>query len=69
MRRAKTPITQAQLEELRSPLETGAARRWDYAPNVGDDEYPFEWKKDDWGIVDGNIVAVDYAAIAPDEDA
>jgi hypothetical protein len=62
MRRAKTPITQAQLEELKS-LETGAFRKWDYS-GQGDDCCPFEWKPDDWGMVNGKIVAVDYAATA-----
>jgi hypothetical protein len=60
MRRAKTPVAQPQLEQLRSP-ETGAFRKWDYL-GQGDDDCPFEWKPDDWGMMDGRIVAVDYAA-------
>ena len=62
MRRAETPITQTQLEELMS-LETGAFHKWAYS-GQGDDDHPFEWKPDDWGMVNGRIVAVDYAATA-----
>jgi hypothetical protein len=53
-RRAETPITQGQLADRKAH----AFDEW----GVGDDEYPFEWKPTDWGILDGRIVAVDYAA-------
>jgi hypothetical protein len=35
---------------------------WDYMP--GGDEWPCEPKPADWGLLDGRIVAVDYAAPA-----
>lgn len=36
---------------------------WDYVPP--DDVCPFEPKADDWGWLDGRLVAIDYAATAP----
>jgi hypothetical protein len=35
---------------------------WDYQP--GGDEDPCESKNEDWAILDGELVAVDYAAPA-----
>jgi hypothetical protein len=32
---------------------------WDYKP--GDDEHPFEWKRSDWGWLNGRLVALDYS--------
>jgi hypothetical protein len=59
MRRAATPVTQAQINELKER----AWCKWDYL-GAGDDECPFEWKPSDWGVLDGRLVAVDYAATA-----
>jgi hypothetical protein len=36
---------------------------WDYQAGADDSE-PFESKAPDWGILDGRVVAVDYAADA-----
>ena len=55
-RRAKTPITQEQLENLKR--DNQAFEQW----GPGGDECPFEWKPTDWGILDELVVAVDYAA-------
>jgi hypothetical protein len=35
---------------------------WDYIP--GGDEWPCEPKRTDWGLINGRVVAVDYAAPA-----
>jgi hypothetical protein len=35
---------------------------WDYIP--GGDEWPCEPKREDWGVLNGRLVAVDYAAPA-----
>ena len=59
MRRAATPVTQAQIDELKSQ----AWSKWDYL-GLGDDECPFEWKPHDWGVLDDRLVAVDYGATA-----
>jgi hypothetical protein len=56
-RRAATPITQAQLNERKDH----AFYEWDYE-GASDDGFPFEWKRTDWGVLDGRIVAIDYAA-------
>jgi hypothetical protein len=37
---------------------------WDYRSG-GDDGQPTEPKSADWGMLDGELVAVDYAAIGP----
>ena len=58
-RRAATPITQAQLDGLKR--DQRAWNEWDYL-GPEDDECPFEWKPTDWGVLDGRLVAVDYAA-------
>jgi hypothetical protein len=62
MRRAATPITGAQLQALKA----AAWSKWDYL-GPGDDECPFEWKLDDWGTLNGRLIAVDYAATARDQ--
>lgn len=59
MRRAATPVSQDQIDELK----VRAWREWDYL-GPADDECPFEWKRSDWGVLDGALVAVDYAATA-----
>jgi hypothetical protein len=58
-RRAGTPVTQAEVNDLKKNLT--AWSEWDYA-GAGDDECPFEWKPTDWGYLNGRLVAVDYAA-------
>jgi hypothetical protein len=63
-RRAKTPITQSQLDQLK--VRELGRDGWDRA-GVGDDDCPFEWKPIDWGMLDGRIVAVDYAATCPED--
>lgn len=57
MRRAATPVTQDQVNERMD----NAFYEWNYLGEP-DDEHPFEWKPSDWGILDGRLVAVDYAA-------
>jgi hypothetical protein len=59
MRRATTPVTQVQIDELKAR----ASFQWDYL-GPGDDDFPFEWKCEDWGVLEGGLVAVDYAATA-----
>jgi hypothetical protein len=60
MRRAATPVTQDQVNERKA----NAFSEWNYLGDP-DDESPFEWKRSDWGVlVDGTLVAVDYAATA-----
>ena len=63
-RRAATPITQEQLDGLR--LNQRACNEWDYF-GPDDDECPFEWKRTDWGMLNGGLVAVDYAATCPED--
>jgi len=58
-RRTQTPITQEQLANLM--CDNWADTQWQYM-GVGDDGQPFEWKVDDWGVLNGKVVAVDYAA-------
>jgi hypothetical protein len=55
MRRAATPITQVQIDELKARFW----KEWDYL-GLGDDGHPFEWKLSDWGVLDERLVAVDY---------
>lgn len=57
--RADTPITQGALDERKAV----AWLEWHYA-SPGDDGHPFEWKRSDWGYLDGCVVAVGYAATA-----
>jgi hypothetical protein len=57
MSRAATPVTQAQIGDLKAR----AWSEWDYLGH-NDDVCPFEWKPSDWGVLDGRLVAVDYAA-------
>ncbi len=59
MRRAATPVNQIQIEDRKAH----AWYEWDYL-GAGDDALPFEWKPDDWGVLDGRLVAVDYATNA-----
>jgi hypothetical protein len=59
------PITQAQLDELKR--DQRAWNEWDYLGPT-DDECPFEWKPTDWGVLDGRLVAVDYAATCHNGD-
>jgi hypothetical protein len=63
-RRAATPITQEQLDGL--ILNQRACNEWDHLW-TGDDDCPFEWKPTDWGMLDGRLVAVDYAATCPED--
>ena len=35
--------------------------KWDYDP-AGGDGWPGEPKREDWGMLDGKLVLVDYAA-------
>jgi len=36
---------------------------WDYDPSKGEiDGWPGEFKREDWGVIDGRCVLVDYAA-------
>jgi hypothetical protein len=37
---------------------------WDYDPTVGGDGWPGEPKREDWGMLHGKPVLVDYAAAA-----
>jgi hypothetical protein len=55
-RRAASPLTAAQVDELNA---WDFSAEWDYLPP--DDEHPFEPKPDNWGMLDGGLVAVDYA--------
>lgn len=64
-RRAATPITQAQLDGLKR--DQRAWHGWAYLGPT-DDECPFEWKPTDWGVLDGRLVAVDYAATCHNGD-
>ena len=57
MRRAETPVSQDQVDERIA----NAWSEWDYLGDQ-DDGCPFEWKRSDWGVLDGKLVAVDYAA-------
>ena len=57
MRRAATPVTQDQINERKA----NAWFEWNYLGDP-DDEHPFEWKQSDSGVLDGRLVAVDYAA-------
>jgi len=59
MRYAATPITQSQADERKA----NACSEWAYEGH-GDDDHPFEWKVNDWGLLRGKLVAVDYAATA-----
>jgi hypothetical protein len=59
MRYAATPITRAQADERKA----NAWSEWAYEGS-GDDEHPFEWKENDWGVLRGKVIAVDYATTA-----
>jgi len=57
--KAATPLNQSEFDELR---KTNGFPDWDYHPLDGDGECPFEFhKRDDWGWLDGKLVALDYA--------
>jgi hypothetical protein len=58
MRRAATPVTKTEIEDRKAH----AWNEWDYM-GAADDEPPFEWKLDDWGKLDGKLVAVDYGSL------
>jgi len=60
------PLSDDEMSEL---IERDALPDWDYAP--GGEEEPFEYKPEDWGRLDGRIVALDYAApaIFPEDEA
>jgi hypothetical protein len=66
--KAVTPLTQVDFDEVR---KSDSFPNWDYHPLEGDGECPFEFHKpDDWGRLDGKLVAMDYSAPAladPDE--
>jgi hypothetical protein len=64
-RRAAATVTQDQLDQLKE-RELGPDG-WYYA-GPGDDVCPFEFgKPNDWGVLDGRLVAVDYAATCSDD--
>ena len=58
--RAVVPLTQAERDDLE---ERDAFPDWDYR-GLGDEPEPFEYKASDWGWLDGELVALDYAAPA-----
>jgi hypothetical protein len=44
-------------------MDTDGFPDWDYMP-PNDVGHPFEWKAEDWGWLDGRLVALDYSAPA-----
>ncbi len=68
---AAIPLTQSEFDELRKSGGLPGWDDWNYDPLGGDGSIPFEFhKRDDWGRLDGKLVAVDYANPAihdPDE--
>jgi len=56
--KAATPLTPSDYDELRK--SGGFPPDWDYDPADGDGGCPFERKREDWGRLDGKLVAVDY---------
>ena len=60
---AREPVTKGALDERKGVTWL----EWDYA-GPSDDGLPFEWKPSDWGYLDGQVVAVDYAATAELQD-
>ena len=51
------PLTESERDHL---CETNGFPDWDYDPRekVG---HPIEWKPDDWGWLNGKLVAIDYS--------
>jgi len=61
--KAATPLTQSEFDELRASGSLPEWSDWDYL-GCGDDGWPFETHKpDDWGWLNGKLVAVDYANV------
>ncbi|MGA9893776.1 MAG: hypothetical protein WBQ55_15810, partial [Xanthobacteraceae bacterium] len=58
--RAARPLT---LEERDRLWKIEAFPDWDYMP-PNDEGEPFEYKPSDWGMLNGRLIALDYAAPA-----
>jgi hypothetical protein len=56
MMRAVCALTKREHDHL---LDNDALPDWDYVPP--DESAPFEYKRSDWGWLDGRVVAVDYS--------
>jgi hypothetical protein len=56
--RAAKPLTEQEYEDL---MDGDRFPDWDYMPSDGVSQ-PFEYKRSDWGWLDGRLVAVDYSA-------
>ena len=55
--RSARPLTEQEHNHL---METDSFPDWDYVPP--DETEPFEYKRSDWGWLDGRVVALDYSA-------
>jgi hypothetical protein len=49
-------------EEKNRLIETDGFPDWDWEPDSPDNGSPFEYKASDWGMFNGRVVALDYAA-------
>jgi hypothetical protein len=57
--RAARPLREEEKNHL---IDTNEFPDWDWEHGSPDNESPFEFKASDWGVLDGRVVALDYAA-------
>jgi hypothetical protein len=57
--RAACPLGEEEKNRL---IETDGFPDWDWEPDSPDNGSPFEYKASDWGMLNGRVVALGYAA-------